>query len=98
MRESDLLKHLGLQIRAYRKAAGLTLEELAARLDVSYRTIADIERGLQFTSIANLYLISKILGRELPDLFAWASSKRSVGVEVEVKKPLPKKALAKKQR
>ena len=77
MREHELLKKLGLQIRAYRKAADLTLEQMATKLGVSYRTVADIERGLQFTSIANLYQISKIVGCDLPDLFSWAATKKN---------------------
>lgn len=76
MREQDLLKRLGQQIRTYRRSAGLTLEKLAERIGVSYRTIADIERGLQFTSLANLYQISRAVGCDLSDLFTWASAKR----------------------
>lgn len=76
MREQDLLKRLGQQIRTYRRAAGLTLEKLAEKIGVSYRTIADIERGLQFTSLANLYQISRAVGCDLSDLFSWASAKR----------------------
>lgn len=79
MREQDLLKRLGQQIRTYRRSAGLTLEQLAEKIGVSYRTIADIERGLQFTSLANLYHISRAVGCDLPDLFAWAASKREAG-------------------
>lgn len=77
MREQDLLKRLGAQIRIFRKAAGLTLEQLANAVDVSYRTISDIERGRQFTSLGHLYKISKALNKELPDLFSWAASKKS---------------------
>lgn len=76
MREQDLLKRLGQQIRSYRRSAGLTLEKLAEKIGVSYRTIADIERGLQFTSLGNLYQISRAVGCDLSDLFAWSSSKR----------------------
>lgn len=81
MREQDLLRRLGLQIRAYRKAANLTLEQLATKLGVSYRTVSDIERGLQFTSLGNLYQISKAVGCDLPDLFAWASTRKSSDTE-----------------
>lgn len=75
------MKRLGAQIRAYRKAAGMTLEQLAGKLEVSYRTVADIERGLQFTSLGNLYQISKAVGCDLPDLFSWASSKTNPNSE-----------------
>src|SRR3546814_12793067 len=77
MREQDLLKKLGLQIRAFRRSAGLTLEELAERVGVTYRTISDIERGLQFTSLGHLYTISKAVNRDLQDLFAWARGKKN---------------------
>src|SRR3546814_15541261 len=43
----------------------------------TYRTISDIERGLQFTSLGHLYKISKAVNRDLPDLFAWASGKKN---------------------
>src|SRR3546814_16583689 len=87
MREQDLLKKLGLQIRAFRRSAVLTLEELAERVGVTYRTISDIERGLQFTSLGHLYKISKAVNRDLPDLFAWASGKKNAEETIAASSP-----------
>ncbi len=43
--EPTSVSPLGSQLRRYRRAAGLTQEELAARAGVGVRTISDIERG-----------------------------------------------------
>src|SRR5215469_11569107 len=54
---------VGLLLRRYRRAAGLTQEELAERTGVSARTISDLERGIERRSRRDtLTLLAEALG------------------------------------
>lgn len=53
---------LGLQVRALRKAKGLSLRELAGRARLSIGMISQIERGIASPSIRSLRQISDALG------------------------------------
>src|SRR5258708_32186221 len=46
---SDQQTSFGILLKRYRMAAGLTQEALAARAQISARTIADLERGINRT-------------------------------------------------
>jgi transcriptional regulator with XRE-family HTH domain/quercetin dioxygenase-like cupin family protein len=61
---------LGERIRAERDRGGLTLRELARRLDVSPSLISQIETGKTQPSVRTLYAIVSELGVSLDDLFA----------------------------
>ncbi|MDA0997956.1 MAG: XRE family transcriptional regulator [Proteobacteria bacterium] len=53
---------IGGQIRDLRKARGLTLETLAARIDRSVGYVSQVERGLSLLTIPNLKAIAQALG------------------------------------
>ncbi len=60
---------LGAKIRRLRKKYGLTLEELAARTDLSKGFISQLERNLTSPSIATLTDILECLGTDLRHFF-----------------------------
>ena len=54
---------VGLRLREARKAAGLTLRELAARVGIAnYQTIDNIERGKQRASVDQIESLAHALG------------------------------------
>lgn len=57
----DLKSLIAVRVRSARKAAGLTQEELAARIAVTPETISNIERARQVPSVETLCA----MGREL---------------------------------
>lgn len=60
---SDTLKkHVGKRIRAARKGAGLTQEQLAAMIDKSVETVSNLERGHTAPSLETLALVASTLG------------------------------------
>ncbi len=61
---------LGRQIRDLRKARGLTLQDLAARVERSLGSLSQIERGMSPVSISALDAIAQALGVELSWFFA----------------------------
>ncbi|WP_425044417.1 helix-turn-helix domain-containing protein [Primorskyibacter sp. S87] len=61
---------LGADIRALRKARGLTLTEIAARLDRSVGWLSQVERDLSDPSISDLREIASCLGVPMSMLFA----------------------------
>lgn len=56
-----LNRHLGHQIRDLRRAKGVTIPQLAARIDRSVGWLSQIERGLSEVSIAALHQIAQAL-------------------------------------
>jgi transcriptional regulator with XRE-family HTH domain len=59
------MPHVAANIRAARKAAGLTQERLARELDVTSSTVANWERGQSWPSHrSNLSRLAGVLGRE----------------------------------
>lgn len=62
-------KQLANQIRALRKARGLTQEELSARIGVSPTYIAHVETYWRGVSLPVLYRIAKAFGIPVRDLF-----------------------------
>ncbi len=61
---------LGADIRALRKARGLTLAEIAERLDRSVGWLSQVERDLSEPSISDLRQIAQCLGVPMSMLFA----------------------------
>jgi transcriptional regulator with XRE-family HTH domain len=61
---------LGARLRAERERCGLTLRELARRLDVSPSLVSQIETGKTQPSVRTLYAIVSELGVSLDELFS----------------------------
>ncbi|MGI9369834.1 MAG: helix-turn-helix domain-containing protein [Ruegeria sp.] len=61
---------LGADIRALRKARGLTLSDISTRLDRSIGWFSQVERDLSEPSISDLRLIAECLGVPMSMLFA----------------------------
>ena len=61
---------LGADIRALRKARGLTLTEIAGQLEKSVGWLSQVERDLSDPSISDLRLLAKCLGVPMSMLFA----------------------------
>ncbi len=55
------LKKMGRRVRSQREAIHMTRSQLAARLGVSSKFIADIEYGDKGLSIQNLYKMAQVL-------------------------------------
>ena len=73
---------LGTLLRRYRRAAGLTQEELAAKAGVSARTISDLERGLTRRSHADtLALLADALRLTPDERAAFAAATRALRPE-----------------
>ena len=72
MQQSDLTqsKTLGADIRAIRKARGLTLAEVAARLACSVGWLSQVERDLSVPSVTDLRQLADVLGVPVSMLFA----------------------------
>ncbi|MGD9862481.1 MAG: helix-turn-helix domain-containing protein [Pseudodonghicola sp.] len=71
----DLPPSLGADLRALRKARGLTLADLAARLGRSVGWLSQVERDLSEPAIADLRLIATALGVQVSMLFAHAAQR-----------------------
>jgi len=57
------------KVKPYRQLAELTQAELAERVGVSRQTIHAIEKGQYNPSIILVLKITKVLGKEVEDLF-----------------------------
>lgn len=64
---------LGRNLAGYRKALGLTQEQLAQRLGVEPETISRFERGATAPSLATLEKIAALLQVRISDLLGEAS-------------------------
>ena len=67
--QAPLTASLGADIRALRKARGLTLSEIATRLDRSVGWLSQVERDKSEPSISDLRLIAECLGVPMSMLF-----------------------------
>lgn len=65
----DFEKNLGQKIRLARQRAGLTQEDLAARVSRTPESISNIERGQQEPGIKTVQSLAKALGLPLSELF-----------------------------
>ena len=66
------LEWLGARLRAERERLGMSLRELARRIDVSPSLVSQIERGLAMPSVSTLWLLATELGLTLDALFGSA--------------------------
>ena len=69
---SHSVKHrlvVGKNIRACRTHAGLTLEQLAEKADMSWPYLSEIERGRENISLDKLARLAQALGVRLAKLF-----------------------------
>ena len=65
----DHRKIVGKNIRAYRNKAGLTLEKLAEKADMSWPYLSEIERGRENISLDKLARLARALNIALSQLF-----------------------------
>jgi transcriptional regulator with XRE-family HTH domain len=65
--------HLGHQVRDLRRAKGLTIPELAARIDRSVGWLSQIERGISAVTISALHQIAAALEVQVSWFFAQAA-------------------------
>lgn len=63
-----LAERLGHNIMRFRKALGLTQDQLAHQLDVEPETISRFERGATMPSLATLARIAKVLRATIAEL------------------------------
>ena len=87
---SDSLKQaLGSKVRAARKRAGITQEELAAKIGKTPESISNIERGRQLPMIDTLAVLAEALAVPLSELFddvgAPAQSARRLTLEANLR-------------
>jgi transcriptional regulator with XRE-family HTH domain len=66
--KNSYLVNLGSRIREFRKAKKLSMESLAAELEIDYRQLGRIERGEINTTILSLKRISDVLQIPLSDI------------------------------
>lgn len=66
--KDDVIKYLGLKVRAMREAANMTQEELATICDVSWRTISNLERGTVVPDLFMIYRIAQSFDVRIDDL------------------------------
>ena len=76
MHQSDIkrMQSLGADLRALRKARGLTLAGLAGRLGRSVGWLSQVERDLSEPSISDLRQVAGVLGVPMSLLFGHASA------------------------
>lgn len=63
----------GRNVRKYRKARGLTQEQLSEKLEISQKHLSIIETGTQFASASLIGRISEVLEVSPGDLFGGSS-------------------------
>lgn len=80
-RDDELLKRLGLRVRALRTSRRLTQQQFAEQVGLEPETVSRCERGRQPLSVANLTRIGEVFGV-------------SVGSLVDLEEPLPPPALS----
>lgn len=79
MKPPEQPDEVGLRLRTAREAKGLTLRELARRLDLSASALSQIETGKSRPSVKTLYAIVSELGLSLDQLFANHDDLRPAG-------------------
>lgn len=65
---------VGERIRLARESAGISVRELARRVDVSASHVSQVERGLASFSVRALYSVVNILGISMDSLFEEATA------------------------
>ncbi len=76
---NNVLKlYLAGQIRTFRKAAGLTQEELGARIDRTGEAISNIERGASLPGVETLVAIGEVLDKPVQEFLPSRPSRKGV--------------------
>lgn len=75
-------EEIGRRIRSARTGAGLKLSDVAERTSLSEGFLSKLERGHASASIANLILITEVLGLGLHELFAHPAAPARTSVAV----------------
>ncbi|MDP2413841.1 helix-turn-helix domain-containing protein [Daejeonella sp.] len=68
-RNNEYITAFGNNLRALRKAKGLSMEKLAQEAGIEYSQVSDIELGKINTTVSTICLLSKGLGVSPKDLF-----------------------------
>jgi transcriptional regulator with XRE-family HTH domain len=73
-----MMEDLGLmfQIAKFRRARGLTQEELADKIGSTQANISEVERGIHMPSIETLRKIAEVFDMEIVDLFEKSTFRR----------------------
>ncbi|WP_294641189.1 helix-turn-helix transcriptional regulator [uncultured Aureimonas sp.] len=82
MGENSVNAHVGRRLRQARIARGISLQELARTIDVSYQQLSKFERGENRVSASALFRLSRALDVELRFFFE--------GLEPEAPSPSPR--------
>ncbi|WOF22751.1 XRE family transcriptional regulator [Microbacterium betulae] len=82
--DPDTAARLGAQIRALRKARGLTLARVASATGLSHPFLSQVERGIHQPSLGSLRRIAVALETSPIELIAAADPPAARGVRVEV--------------
>lgn len=77
MKDADFILSLGLNIKRFRKAKGLTQEQLAELAGISYKYLGEIERGETNPSIGTLVRIANGLNVSLEHLIKTETTKHT---------------------
>ena len=91
MLQKNLLLTLGADLRALRKARGLTLSELAQALDRSVGWLSQVERDKSEPSISDLKQIARVLDISVSSLFrqkATPSREQGYIVRSDARRPI----------
>lgn len=70
MQDDEVLDAVGPRLRAFRRALGLNLAELAERSGITASTISRLERGLARPSLEQLLPLARVYGLPLDELVA----------------------------
>jgi len=68
--KEHIKKSLALKVKALRESAGLTQEDLAAKCNVSWRTISNMERALVVPDVVMLIQIAQIFNTSIDELLS----------------------------
>ena len=86
----DIKKELGEKIKRIRRQRNLTQEELAEMIDISPRSLSNIEVGTCFVKSDTLEKIIECLGISTEELFANEHIKTKEELIVEIEKLIKK--------
>lgn len=68
--KDKIRKSLSVKVKALRESASLTQEELAAKCNVSWRTISNLERGLVVPDLVMLVQMCEIFNTKIDDMLS----------------------------
>ena len=68
---ADIKKQLGQRIKYFRKLKGLSQDDLAEKLELSTRSLGNVETGRYFMSLTNIEKLIEVLDIEPYELFVF---------------------------